>query len=140
VIRVGFDLNKVLYDLAVIDPVENLPYLAYPLCSIDSIFIWPVPNTAAEVIPVTEINQAVQNLDAVVTAGAFRSESKGKSKKKKTPRQMLYSVMMRQLAGPTGDELAEAMMKNDEDELRAKFGNVIGKMLADFQKKVKEEK
>lgn len=137
VLRVAFDQPKVLYDLAITNPADGMPYYAYPLCSVDSTFVYPLPNYDSPA-PTTELTDAVGYVDAVMSSSIkLKSESKG-SKKKKSPRQLLYSVLMTELAGTRGEELADIMAKGDEDKLKNEFDKMVVSMMKRFKQKAKE--
>ncbi len=139
VVRIGFDAGKVVYDLAVINPNNNQAYYAYPMCNVDSVFVSKVNMDGFNTpVPSTEVSDTIAYLDSVLSFGQdLKSESKGKSKKPKSPRQMLYSVMMREMAGVRGEELAQLMVDGNEEKLQEEFGKSVTNMLKDFKKKVK---
>jgi hypothetical protein len=61
------------------------------------------------------------------------SESKGK--KHHTPRQAFFSLLMKELAGDTGNEVAEMLVKGDDKAFKAKMREIADNVAEQASKK-----
>ena len=66
------------------------------------------------------------NLVAVAGTGPIRlkSESSRNASNKASPRSRFFSLLMRELAGHDGDEMANALIDKDMDKFRKMMGDV----------------
>lgn len=51
----------------------------------------------------------------------------------KTPRQKLFSVLMKELAGAKGDELANLLVEGDHDRFKEDFAASVANMVKRFK-------